>query len=136
MLVLASPRSVVAYDTKGPYSHFAFPISGVERLMANARTSRERSNTQQKTNVVEGLPATAILQKATLDGEVHAGRRTPSETVVALPPDISNTCTTTRPKVTDIQHPMERVRQFLDQIPDLSFLLSSNLSLPSDRGSS
>jgi len=137
MFSKAPPRLILSRSSGGgPFAHLSYPVGGPHPLdgphyplMHTAPTSED-----YLPGVVvpsEEAPASEASQTA------NNTRRSVelTETIVELP--IAAKKKTSGTKIdsnssVDKQVPSERVKEFLSRVPDLSFMLSSKLSLPTD----
>jgi hypothetical protein len=152
MLKKESPRSIMLNEGRGPYDHLAFPIGSTSgRSQGDAMKRKAKlylpdilpirlSSTEDMTLPVDSAPS-----------ETSPRHALPSATVVSLPPapapapaKVKAEKRGTRPVPPSIkanvpipvsqeekrQSPPNHVKQFLQQIPNLSFMLSPELSIP------
>ena len=155
MLNKAPPRSIICNDAQGPYSHFAFPINGVEATSTKGSGTQGQKIVVRRTTKSTPTAVTAIQVKpkeaSRVEGnskslpddvasrpekEPEKPRPILTETVVALPPVAKPKSEVSSPKESlNEQESSERIKSFLKQIPDLSFMLAPQLSLPNGNGS-
>ena len=134
MFSKAPPRLILSRSSGGgPFAHLSYPVGGLHPLdgphyplMHTAPSSED-----YLPGVVvpsEEAPASEAPQTAT--------RRSVelTETIVELPPAAKKKASGTKVDAdsVDKQGPSERVKEFLSRVPDLSFMLSSKLSRPTD----
>jgi hypothetical protein len=154
MLRKEPPRFILRNQGQGPYDHIPFPIGGLSLNSASTgRTSGDGKSKLYLPDVLPiRLPSPEDAPQDLASPETLPQRTVPSATVVSLPPApaISEPVETrdgtrvvlppkkpraaTQPKsqaaATEGQRPSGHVQEFLKQIPDLSYMLSSKLSIP------
>lgn len=133
-----SPQCIISDTTKGPYSHFKLPINVFDPISTESKgqtTAFVSADTLQ-------LPFSGRSSAA--DESSYETKHTSpvlTDTVVALPP--LSVTTTNKEAIMDTakssstagksQEEPGRVDRLLSQVSDLSFMLSSRLSLPKEK---
>jgi len=130
MFQKAPSRLVLSNGGKGPYSHYGYPIGGFR----SARDSSLQSETEEaEHSAIDYLPdvlpvhsppaSKTAADKSTT--EVSRPLNILSETIVDLPPK-----KVAAESSRETSEPSDQVKNFLQRVPDLSFMLSSKLSVP------
>lgn len=137
MFTKAPSRLIVSGSGGGPFAHLSYPVGGIHPV--NARRNLLQTNQQLSADF---LPDVIPGQFPQIE-EIPASRTSPApgrrsveltETVVELPPPSKNQTSKAKgDSVSSNEGPSEKVREFLSRVPDLSFMLSSKLSLPADK---
>lgn len=128
----ASPAAIVTDDARGPFDHYLLPLSG---LVGSARSiANGRPKPLSRRMSAPSLPESLHVQ-------LSSPKETPRETLsvaaeAKLPsaPQLDKVQPKAPPapmplaKEAEADQPTEPVKHFLAQIPDLSFMLSSELT--------
>lgn len=123
------PFSVTSRDAKGPYGIFAFPISSLQQ---QASSSLEANDTNDQNGTIF-LPEIKLLSPARTPETKKTILEDPSASLPIAPPVSSKSNSPPREQryLTKSQEEAEKahVMQLLSQIPDISYMLSSKLSI-------
>lgn len=126
-------RRVVLNGGKGPFSHCEYPIGGF-RLNRDPSLSPKGSNTAHHAAVDYYLPDGPSVQTppqaSSPSAEVSQQRPVVRETIVELSPKKKVTKAAASNSSMEDSEPSDQVKDLLQRVPDLSFMLSSKLSLP------
>jgi hypothetical protein len=161
MLKQGAPRSIIVNGGDGAYAHFAFPIGGLSRSSASFSRTKAKTGISRlhlpdvlpiRLQVAAETPVDMASPESSPRHVIAAATTSalvatvvglpPAATVVKVPPakpkDTEKETRPSPPIQADSskkagQGPSEHVRQFLRQIPDFSFMLSSNLSIPQSK---
>jgi hypothetical protein len=117
-----SQQRVVNVDCSGPFDHFGFPVGGVHFIGSRGVQSLEP----------RALPDVLAIQLPKSDEPRRSTQQQPFETrATRAVPAISSVPTIGDSSSKQPNEPTmsEQARNFLQRIPDLSYMLSSKLSL-------
>jgi hypothetical protein len=115
----ASSRYIMSEGDKGPFAHTSYPIGGVYSIGVNSRR-KEPDVLAIQLPIADETPGGRAPAHVTQQPEA------PAATIVNVPP--SNAASS------EAEHePSGHVKNFLQRIPDLSYMLSSTLSIPNKK---
>jgi hypothetical protein len=127
------PSKIIIRDGgKGPFAHTLYPVGGFKTSAeANRRTVKDASDQIQQT--LDEVPPIEPAENSSIGSNRKISPQSAvSETIVTFPPTDKILKTSTMSCGKD-QPPAENVRRFLMKIPDLSYMLSSKLSIPTGK---
>ena len=121
---------IIYSGSGGPFGYLRYPVGGIRPLETSWKTA---TNWHLLRVVPDQLADTEIIP-VPLAAAKHSSET--SRAISELPPP--NLSSATKSFVngnssTDSATPSEKVKEFLSRVPDLSYMLSSKLSLPTDK---
>jgi hypothetical protein len=146
MLTEAATQGIVSNGGKGPFAHTCYPIGGFDYSSASTGF-RQRLQTQIEHALLSSvLPDFLPVSLPTANNSSVSSpndRVSPSRAASRqaeehdLPPRPDATAdfskTVSAPTAAEEHEPSDQVKNFLRRIPDLSYMLSSKLSIPNKR---
>jgi hypothetical protein len=132
------PRSIVCAEGTGACAHFMFPVRGFRAMVEPPQSGSANANDNALPDVLsnqfpspenESPPAPISPKRSPTRNVAPSSFAGSWSNGVVLPPiPVLNGNLTESPEPI---RPTSRVSQFFQQIPDLSFMLASTLTLPS-----